>query len=1047
MFKKRILIAALSLSLLACGVTGTLVAANALEATTSAQVEWEALTIPTHRLNDSFELPSRTVSVGGVTYSTQAKITRPDGTSTSARTVTLNQAGLYTVQHFVVIDGKPYAIDTTFKVNNNAYVFLSDSSKGTYGKGVYSHSPDAEGLYINLAEKDTVELQQIIEIPSSSADISLLQYFIAPNEPGKADFTKITFTFTDVLDPSCSLRIMGQSASPNSADGRGGSYFLAAGSGQILKGWNYNVNRVDVNNNYGTFITTGSFYGEKVTRWASGLGDNGETAPMDDPSTGIVELRFNPATCEVKVNYGSGYRVIADMDSNDYFGGLTDVKWTGFKSGKVRLSVKAEGYTGSVANFVLKSVAGVDLSEEIYRDVTPPEITINTKYEINNMPKARVGANAYYPVPTASAYDLDSGVCDVKVAVYKNYNSSSRSQINIVDGKFKTTTAGDYAILYRAVDAAGNEAREAIFVHAVADNQIESLVISGFEDAVREYEAGAKAVIPIPAVSGGSGDISLSVRAYTDNEEIVIDTSKDEWCFYPENMGTWTVEYTATDYTGYSHSETYIVTVTAATKPTVRDTVVLPEVFIAGFDNLLPALTVYDYSSGELVKTPAKVKVEDANGTKIYNAGTSFVPKVNKNGDKIKITYQFASGENVQDTVDIPVINGYESSILGNRLQIANYFYSEEKAFATQTYSNGLRITANAGDHAWLFANSLISQGFSLQFGMVKDDCAFDKITVTLTDTVNKAQSLEIVFTRAGSGMVQATCGSVSEIIKLVNFNAGGIGEPSVVLENLTVSFQNGRLLLGGTACDPDLNADGTPFTGFSSGKVYLRFKMEGAVANAKYYVSSVNSHSISTLLRDMTSPFISLLGDYGGTYDTGDVYEICAATSADVLAPMVDFRLNVTAPDGSYVTDLDGVLLKDADPTVTHKITLSQYGQYKIVYSASEKGAPSTNAGDKTVLVNVIDNEAPVAQVNAMPTQVKKGGAVSLSSYTVTDNVSPTDKIQVLITVCNPNGRRTLVTGNEFICEIVGAYEFRYTFIDEAGNESVYTFTVNVIE
>ena len=1023
-FKVTVLLIVTALCLALCGVFAGLTNATAEEVWSDVAIE------RSYVRGEKITLPSRKLTVDGKEYVAEFKVITPDGKATSAKDVTLEKIGKYSVQYYVLVDGVPYSDTVSFIVNDKAYAYSNEETSVSYGTGDYEHSPDATGLYVKLKEQDVLEFNKVIEIPTVNEDISLLTYFIAPSEIESADFTKITFTLTDVADPSCYLRIVAQSSRPDTSDGRGGCYILAGGNGQQLKGIQGSI--LHVNNIYGArFDKGGSFYGYKVVRWTQAEGLVIEPA---DPSSLTVDLKFNPVTREVK----AGNTVIIDTDSKEHFGGATDVKWTGFTSGNVKLSVKCEGYNASFAGFVLTEVKDIDLSSDICKDEVPPEITVISDYDTDNMPFARAGVGEYYAIPKASAYDLVSGECAVTTYVYSDYGTESEARVNVKEGKFETVNAGSYAIVYVAYDDSGNKSAEKIIYVTAKENLPEMIFsLSGLESS---YEAGSKVVIPLPKITGGSGNKTVTARVYSGDNEYTFDMTDGEWAFFPETAGKWTIEYTATDYTGHTAMKTYELNVLPATAPSFRSEAVLPKVFVAGLGNRLPELTAYDYTSGKLVTAPATVTVTDKNGTKSYTAGDVFVPEVENNGDKVTVTYKYDNGKTsvVKGPYEIPAVLAYEN----DNLAIANYFYDlGGNTPSKKVTDSGIRFVAQEGEHSWLFANALVANGFGITFGGVENACVFDKTTVTLTDLANAEEKVNIEFVRADTGRITFNCSGVSDSVSVNGYD----GENGEKIQGINVGITRDRLFIGGYVYDIDTYANGSEFKGFSSGKVNLTFTATGMENGSVYYVSEINSYTITRARQDRSSPNVSLTGDYGGFYAKGAVYTLCSAVSADVLAPVVDFSVSVTTPDGKYAKSVDGVTLKDVDPTVAYSILLSEYGVYTVSYLSVENNAPKQNPNTDVIYeINVCDDEAPEYTVNKkIAEKVKVGTLADLPTFTVTDNLTLPENIVVYGIITDPNGRGIYVEKGSFRFDIAGSYVISYYFADEAGNTAKYSFVV----
>ena len=113
----------------------------------------------------------------------------------------------------------------------------------------------------------------------------------------------------------------------------------------------------------------------------------------------------------------------------------------------MRLSVQASEYLSDSAGFRLTKVAGIDLSDDKISDDVAPVITIDTPWT-DNVPAAKVGGS--FPVPTATAYDMQFGVCEVAAKVeYAETESGARTDVAALDERFATQNAGFYFITHK----------------------------------------------------------------------------------------------------------------------------------------------------------------------------------------------------------------------------------------------------------------------------------------------------------------------------------------------------------------------------------------------------------------------------------------------------------------------------------------------------------------------------------------------------------------------------------------------------------------------
>ena len=1030
--KTMIKLAGASAAVAIAAAVGVGVWANPIGA--DAAVEWSDVTVSDSTYGSVFNVPSREVTVAGEKYTAVSSVIFPDGRAVSSENIVLSQAGKYTVRYTVTDKGgKTYFEEESFVVKHATFSFEKEGTTAQYVEG-YSYpgyDTESDGLMVRLQEQDTLSFSGMITIPKEEdKTIYLADFFVTPDEVGSADAKTIDFVFTDVTDSSKTLRIQinVNAGDSDSADGWWAmyTYVLAAGDGQILKGLEGTTN-LHENDGYGGVVVSNSFYAV------------GKNKMPTDPSLNGYKIGYNPVSQVVTIND----RFIIDLDDKAYFGGLADVQWKGFTSDKVRLTVYAENYKKQSANFLLRSVKDIVLNGTIVEDDEAPTITIDTEYDTDKMPESYVGEGVYYPVPEATAFDLFSGEVDVSVGVYLNYNAGVPTKITVENGKFEVKERGMYAIVYTAKDHVGNTAEKIAWVHAGGEIEEIGFVGAGVQT---NGVVGEKLTVNIPEITGGTGVSKVTAAVSLDGKVEMTFTEEDkDWSFYPETAGKWMVVYKATDFLGKTAQSAVVVNLEIPSAPVFRGEVKFPNVLVDGFEYKLPELSVYDFMSGTLNVEKASVEVTDKNGTKTYLSGNGFIPEVNESGDKISVRYFYAYGDGEEITLpeeDLPVIIGVDRTDANQSVLVANYFYADDKTFTAsktdengKTYSDGVMFTVNkAGDSKWIFANPLATNGFALDIRTVVGKSNFTALTLKLTDSENERQSLVIRLVK-GYSYYRLVTGVVSENTDIPASGAGDIA----------IGFANGRVLIGNNAYDPVVNVYGEAFTGFDSGKVNIEFTAENASVGAQYHVYSVCGQ-LTNSLYDYVSPTIVTTGNYGGAVTLGSTYYISSAIAADVLAPTVEFTLTVTSPDGSVAKDTSGVVLDKVDPSVGYYLLCDSYGEYKISYNAKEGGVAYPNEEVSFYTVTVIDEIAPVATIKSVPTKVKVGATVYVPSYTVKDDITPSDKIIVEIGYRDPYGRFRSLKEKGFVCSVAGKYELRFFIMDEAGNSVMYNYTIEAV-
>ncbi len=957
------------------------------------QPQWSKLDIAQeYDFGTTFVVPECTVTVGGTSVKATHTIIYPDGTSTLKSKITLNMSGLYTVSYQATVNGKPYAQEHTFTVADYLYYFDTDKSSAKYDA--------AQGLLVELAEGDTLHFNAVMDLNNIDIEDMLLEAFATPSETGRLDFQRLYFTLTDVEDPNNYLTLsVRHTASTVDAPY---SYAMAAGNGQLLTGlelWNGEIKvHVEGTSNFGRPFSHS----------------------FKDSTVGTIQLHYDAATMSAYV----GNQLIATLNDPTYFSDL----WSGFTSGKVRLSVTAGMYEGTVAKFCLKSVKDVDLSAGKMADTEGPTIRIDTPYT-DGMPAAVKGGS--YQIYPATARDANSGECEVKVSVWYNYTSSNATLVDIVDGRFTTAHIGNYAIVYEAKDRMGNLTREVLWVYSHETVDKPSVTITpGY---ATELELGQILVPADCEILSHSGNANVKITATLGNEVVDITAGN----YRPEKAGTYIVTYTVTDFLGQTGSASYEVTAKSGDKPVFVDQPIFPAVLIDGSSYKLPDLYVNDYRSGKLERKLVSAEVTDAEGTKQVAAGGTFTPKVANNGDKVTVVYSY---DGAQLQVELPVIQAWHTEADSSRpkLNLENYMYNANNQLSFLKNDASITVIAKDADASWLFANQMIAENFEMTLKGIAGKSNFDALTVTLCDAVDPAISITLQIINNGRNNVVLQIGENSA-------SAAASFEQS---SEFVLGYANKQVTVGSSAYDIKTDANGNAFNGFPSGKLMVSVAFVGAKQGAAYDVISVNGYAMSNLTSDRTGPKIVVLGEYGGSFSYGQTVTIPAALAGDVLDPNITFSMTVKDPQGKIVTTVDGVKLENVDPTIAYTIKLDQYGQYSVRLVAADTFNARPNETVLPYTINVDDEVAPEVTFTTGYTETAKvGDVIVMPSFTVSDNITAADKIVVVKYVYTPSGRLIQLTGesNAITAAQAGTYEFRIYVADESGNMSLIRKTVTV--
>ena len=649
--------------------------------------------------------------------------------------------------------------------------------------------------------------------------------------------------------------------------------------------------------------------------------------------------------------------------------------WSGWSSDKARLTVSASGYSSSTANFCITEIFGMSADELRDNNFIDDEAPAIT-VDSDYAEMPRAEVDRAYSVPTAKAYDDYAGACEVTTEVVYGYHSEEPVSVSLLNGSFVPDRTGTYAIVYTAKDGFGNIGRKLLFVQAV--KSVPEIVITP-PSVSSSVELGTYVEIPEPVVSGGSGKINIVTSVVFGGERTVVN---------------------------------------------------------GGFR---PELYANDYTSGSLKRALCDVKVVDANGEKIYKAGSEYIPAVNSNGDIAEITYY--SGSAVYPAFNVPVIIGRTD----NTVYMSNYVYGKDISVTTRDennalYTTGLAVIPGSGDAGWIFANALLKSEVSVAVSTLAGKTNFGAFEFSLIDA-SSGKKITVTAT-IGLAKITFTHGAESYTLGSSVKNGG----------KLKIAYGNGKL---NVVCNDSavmsvpltVYDNGDEFDGFTSDKVYIGVTTKDNKADSRYMVLTVNENALSYRNQDNSAPSFSISGDYGGKQKVNSEYVIKRGICSDVFAPESNGTLSVTAPDGTIMKDKNGKVLKDVPIDEEYVITLNQYGKYTVSYAISEVDWVG-NRNKPNITVTVPDEEAPVIQFTKVPSATAAvGDVIIMPEYKVTDNISPESEITVRAFIINAQGKFIeLVDGaNAIRCENTGKYTFIVYATDAAGNSSSLCYEVNV--
>ena len=953
-------------------------------------------------VGDPFTVPQAEISYEGKTYPAESSLVIfPDKSATRKQSFVLSDGGMYVIQYSATANGKKITAKESFVVNQRILSFSGEKSSAQYGThSVYA--TEKEGLITKIARGETLYFNQAVDLSELSEKNAQMTFFAAPSQIGVPDATNLRVRFTDAYDSENYVEVELRDVSFVQGEWAiHHTYTVAKASSQPFKGIE------------GSTIHYNDPFGHPCEFSLSGVPMGG-----GEPGSENFILKFDYHKKQILDKAG----MIIDLDDAAYY---TDL-WEGFSTGECFISIYAEMYQSTHVNLGITELFGIDLSSQGFTDRQPPVITVETAgTDETALPNALKGV-AYRLFP-ASAFDVQDGNCKVETFVTYDYQGK-QVNVDVRDGVFIPERAWEYTISYRAADRSGNNAVKELKVSCPSGGEGLEFTI---ENPNRDIgKAGCEyRVCDSVLYKNASGHATVTVTAQLKNGDDTYEIDAEDFSFVPMSKGVYVVTVVCEDYL-QTVEETFEVEIGVSDEPKIFDTPALPEYFILGARYRLPELESYDFTTGNAQVKYAEVRVSEDGGEPVAISDGMYQVRAEKN---VRVVYIAKAGANETSVwKDIPVIDvGY-----GAQLDYAKYFHATAGKIERIQNSLDLELITRTDSSSAEFINPLIADGFEFNFNVNGTKNKFSRFNIYLTDSIDRSERVLVSFAKGSGGIAVANVNGGQSYNLKSNFN--GTGDNFL----LVYDSSSGSVRLSSTLSIPvNTYQNGREFNGFSSGKVYLRLEFAEVSGESAIHVFSLNGTSFAQFDSDFFAPTISCK-DMRGNKGLGDTIVLEPAMAADVLDPNVTFILRVTGPDDKPVTSVEGIVLDGTcDPGKTYTVRLSSYGDYNVVYEASDS---SGNSVSESYGISVEDTVAPQIVLEEDYTAAAKvGDTVSIAEFKASDDYSET--LNIYIFIVSPFGNLYRLDGNAFEAVVRGTYTVLITVYDENNNFAMAKYDVKV--
>ena len=944
----------------------------------------------TYELGQTLKIPSRTITVDGVSQECVAVVVCPDGSSVSSETIKLSDAGVYKVEYRALIGGKVYKENHQFTVDFPKYSVSAKSDSVSY-QDVTVNGQTREGLLVKIGNGSVFNCNQVIDLNQMEKGENFISMFIVPEAVGAHDCTYFYLTLADALDDSNYIKIKIYRSPTDNA------VIYASARAHNQENY-YGVERgfetgEPITNDWG-FAANGSF---------SGVGFGADSYAIQlsyDNDTQTLYMANN--------YYKSSGNYVIDFNNPSAF----TEGWDGFKSGKIRISAEASSYAKNSMSFLVTSLAQVNL-EKIALELTEPSgLTIDFgDYDETDYPHAVVGKPyRIFDATPLSLYTKER----VTVSVKTSYGASNAMNVDVKDGKFIPQRAVKHTIVYAVTDGFGN-----VKEYTVPVTVESSYTPVSFSVNATEIKAGVGDWVEIPKITdmkGGNGQLTAQIVLKNKSTGATVAIENDRYRFVKQ--GNFALVYTVKDYNECAKTVEIPVTLTAADKPVFGEDPVLPLTYIKGAKYAVPTVYADDFSSGDQVRVLAKAKVF-AGDKELTVTDGYFVAE----GTNITIQYTATDSKNRQNT------QNYSVSVtdvgFNGTLDLTKYFMAEGGEVTTVskkvegTTQKLVSLKATEQNAAFTFIRELNGRSFSTVFALESGKTDYEKIVFVLTDSEDESKYVEFALSNANGNIAVAINGGLAVS---TGYKFGGD------IKDSTAELNGNTLFICNEYLTVKTYADGKEFKGFDK-YVYLTIRFENCYDDeAQLTIKNINKQGMDNAYGvDVTEPNVMFLGARcKGEKELNSIITIAPVLAVDVLDPYAKITFSVRLPSKDYATAEDGTLLKNVPADKEYQLKLTDYGSYSFNYTYTDS---NDNEDDFTTVVSCLDKVPPVITVSVNEISGKVGKKLSIPECTVTDNHS---RVSSFIQIITPDGIfLTYNKSNGYTPQKAGIYTVRYYVFD----------------
>lgn len=326
------------------------------------------------------------------------------------------------------------------------------------------------------------------------------------------------------------------------------------------------------------------------------------------------------------------------------------------------------------------------------------------------------------------------------------------------------------------------------------------------------------------------------------------------------------------------------------------------------------------------------------------------------------------------------------------------------------------------------FKNPLAASGFSVRWNGVNDKAKkLEALVFGLQDYQNEEIGVNLAFGKMNDQNISVKYNTDKRTyLTAGSMNAKNDTDVYVQFNEVTKSFVDGA---GNYTIKVENSINGMKFQGFDSLGVNMTITMKGK-KGASFSLRELNGQPLGKKYEnDTVEPVLCVPGDQTNVVHNS-ITELPKAAAFDVFTDTTTLKLTVQDPEGNSMKDVDGKVLEDVDGNKQYRIKFSQYGQYRVMYVASDGVNKTRKIGYQ---IDIQYKGVPtIALEEAIPETVPLHEEVIFPTTKVDDQLK--GEIVQWVNVTHPEGYITCEEAS-FVPKTEGIYKITFSALDENGN------------